>query len=152
MRQARLDATPDVEHVRAHLLRDAHGCGRPAVSGHERRAIRRAGHDTREIEVIAEPLRLLATGLTVHDVAAALREANRLAPVGRFSSAGLQHLVLVSGLWESAAQIAETPVVVRDGATVRVRDIAREFQGGLDRLFFKEDDELRKLLQTYGVF
>jgi hypothetical protein len=34
----------------------------------------------------------------------------------------------------------------------RVRDIAREFQGGLDRLFFKEDDELRKLLQTYGVF
>jgi len=89
--------------------------------------------DTREIEVIAEPVRLLATGLTVHDVAAALREANRLAPVGRFSSAGLQHLVLVSGLWESAAQIAETPVVVRDGATVRVRDIARVVPGTPDR-------------------
>jgi CzcA family heavy metal efflux pump len=89
--------------------------------------------DTREIEVIAEPLRLLATGLTVHDVATALREANRLAPVGRFSSAGLQHLVLVSGLWESAAQIAETPVVVRDGATVRVRDIARVVPGTPDR-------------------
>ncbi|WP_437726171.1 nucleotidyltransferase domain-containing protein [Sorangium sp. So ce861] len=34
----------------------------------------------------------------------------------------------------------------------RVRDIGREFQRGLDRLFFEEDPELRKLIQTYGVF
>ncbi|WP_437280338.1 nucleotidyltransferase domain-containing protein [Sorangium sp. So ce375] len=34
----------------------------------------------------------------------------------------------------------------------RVRDIGREFQGGLNRLFFKEDEELCKLIQTYGVF
>ena len=59
--------------------------------------------DTREIEVIADPPRLLAAGLTVQDVAAALKEANLLAPVGRYPSAGLQHLVLASGLLESAA-------------------------------------------------
>ncbi|WP_437637393.1 nucleotidyltransferase domain-containing protein [Sorangium sp. So ce854] len=34
----------------------------------------------------------------------------------------------------------------------RVRDIGRAFQDGLNRLFFKEDDELSELIQRYGVF
>jgi CzcA family heavy metal efflux pump len=89
--------------------------------------------DTREIEVIADPGRLLAAGLTVQDVAAALKQANQLAPVGRYPSAGLQHLVLASGLWDSAAQIGATPVVVRDAATVRVSDVAQVVPGTPDR-------------------
>jgi CzcA family heavy metal efflux pump len=89
--------------------------------------------DTREIEVVADPERLLAAGLTVGDVAAALRAANRLAPVGRYAGGGLEHLVLASGLWGSAADIARTPVAVRNGATIRVADIAQVLPGSPDR-------------------
>ena len=44
-----------------------------------------ASSDTREIEVVTDPARLLAAGLTVHDVAETLKAANQLAPVGRYS-------------------------------------------------------------------
>ncbi len=77
--------------------------------------------DTREIEVVIDPARLLAAGLTVHDVAEKLKAANELAPVGRYSSGGVQQLVLASGLWSSVEQIAETPVSVRPKASLRVQ-------------------------------
>jgi len=89
--------------------------------------------DVREIEIVADPAKLFAAGLTVHDVAQALKETNTLAPVGRFSASGRQHLVLVSGLWESAAAIATTPIAVRGGATLRVSDVADVFPGAPDR-------------------
>jgi CzcA family heavy metal efflux pump len=89
--------------------------------------------DSREIEVVTDPGRLLATGLTVHDVAEALRTANQLAPVGRFQAAGRQNLVLASGLFASPAQIAQTPVAIRNGATIRVGDVATIFPGSPDR-------------------
>ncbi|WP_437678737.1 nucleotidyltransferase domain-containing protein [Sorangium sp. So ce131] len=34
----------------------------------------------------------------------------------------------------------------------RVRKLGSEFQRGLNRLFFEEDEDLRKLIQMYGVF
>jgi multidrug efflux pump subunit AcrB len=89
--------------------------------------------DSREIEVVPDPARLLAARLTVHDVAEALRQANQLAPVARYSAAGRQTLVLASGLFTSPEQIAQTPVVVRAGATVRVGDLAEVFPGVPDR-------------------
>lgn len=89
--------------------------------------------DTREIEVVADPARLTAAGLTVKELSAALAAANQLAPVGRYTAAGEQHLVLVSGLWSSARDIAETPVAVRKGAAIRVADVATVFPGAPDR-------------------
>jgi len=92
-----------------------------------------AATDTREIEVATDPDRLLAAGLTVDDVVTALRTANRLAPVGRYNAGGLEHLVLASALWSSADEIGRTPVAVRNGATVRVADVAEVFPGAPDR-------------------
>ena len=89
--------------------------------------------DTREIEVVTDPTRLLAAGLTIQDVSDALRYSNELAPVGRYPAEGQQHLVLVSGLWSSAAEISQTPVAVRKGATLRVADVASVFPGAPDR-------------------
>ena len=57
--------------------------------------------DTREIEVVLDPMKLTAAGLTVSDVADALKAQNQLQPVGRFSQSGQQHLSLASGLWTS---------------------------------------------------
>jgi CzcA family heavy metal efflux pump len=92
-----------------------------------------AATDTREIEVVADPAKLLAAGLTVDDVATALKASNRLAPVGHYAAAGLEHLVLASGLWGSAAEISRTTVAVRGGATIRVADVATVFPGAPDR-------------------
>jgi len=89
--------------------------------------------DTRELEVAADPARMLAAGLTVQDISAALRATNTLEAVGRYPAGGRQHLVLVSGLWASADEIAQTPVAVRKGSTLRVVDVATVFPGTPDR-------------------
>src|SRR6478672_798132 len=89
--------------------------------------------DTREIQVVLDPMKLTAAGLTVSDVAAALKAQNQLQPVGRFSESGQQHLSLVSGLWSSADEIGATPVLVKNGATVRIADIGQVFPGSPDR-------------------
>jgi len=119
--------TPDLHDYAFYVVRPAlarvPGVGRVEV----------AATDTREIEVAADPGRLLAAGLTLEDVIAALRSSNRLAPVGRYATGGLERLVLASGLWGSAAEIGNTPVAVRNGATVRVADVARVFPGSPDR-------------------
>jgi CzcA family heavy metal efflux pump len=89
--------------------------------------------DTREIEVVLDPLKLTAAGLTVSDVAEALQSQNQLQPVGRFTESGQQHLSLASGLWTTPADIAAAPVIVRSGAAVRVSDLGSVFPGSPDR-------------------
>ncbi|HLX07623.1 MAG TPA: efflux RND transporter permease subunit [Thermoanaerobaculia bacterium] len=89
--------------------------------------------DSREIEVVADPARLLAAGLTLQDVSAALAAANQLAPVGRYDAGGRQYLVLASGAWHGAGDVAATPIAVRKGATLRVADVAQVFPGSPDR-------------------
>src|SRR6185436_3840047 len=89
--------------------------------------------DTREIEVILDPARLTAAGLTVVDVSDALNAQNQILPVGRFQEAGLQHLALASGLWKGPEDIAQAPVLVKNGATVRVSDLGTVAPGAPDR-------------------
>ena len=89
--------------------------------------------DTREIEVILDPARLTAAELTVPDVVEALKAQNTIVPVGRFQESGLQHLALASGLWKNADQIAQAPVKVKDGATIRVSDLGTVTRGAPDR-------------------
>ncbi|HEX5475166.1 MAG TPA: efflux RND transporter permease subunit [Vicinamibacterales bacterium] len=89
--------------------------------------------DTREIEVIADPGRLTASGLTIGEIADGFKATNDLLPVGRYNAAGLQHLVLASGLWKSIADIPPTPIAVRNGTTLRVADVATVQPGTPDR-------------------
>ncbi len=89
--------------------------------------------DTREIEVILDPARLTAAQLTVVDVSDALAKQNTILPVGRFAESGQQHLALASGLWKNAADIANAPVKVTNGATLRVSDLGTVTPGSPDR-------------------
>ena len=109
--------------MRPRLARVA-GAGQVAVSA----------SDTREIEVVTDPARLLAAGLTVHDVAERLKAENQLAPVGRYAAGGVQELLLASGLWTSIDDIGRAPVSVRPEGVVRVQDIAQVFPGSPDRV------------------
>jgi CzcA family heavy metal efflux pump len=92
-----------------------------------------ASSDTREIQVVTDPARLVAAGLTVHDVSERLKAANQLAPVGRYASGGVQELVLASGLWPSIDAISQTPVSVRPEGVLRIQDVAQVFSGSPDR-------------------
>jgi CzcA family heavy metal efflux pump len=89
--------------------------------------------DTREIEVIVDPGRLAAAELTIVDVSEALKAQNTIQPVGRFQEAGLQHLTLASGLWKDIDQIAQAPVKIKNGATIRVSDLGTVSRGAPDR-------------------
>lgn len=89
--------------------------------------------DTREIEVVLDPVKLNAAGLSVKDVSDSLATQNQLLPVGRFAEAGQQHLALASGLWTSVDQISEAPVAVKGGATIRVSDLGQVHPGSPDR-------------------
>jgi multidrug efflux pump subunit AcrB len=89
--------------------------------------------DTREVVVILDPNKLTAAGLTVVDISDALNAQNQLVPVGRFQQSGLQHLSLASGLWKNLDDIANAPVLVKSGATLRVRDIGTVTPGAPDR-------------------
>ena len=89
--------------------------------------------DSREIEVILDPARLTGANLTVSDVSNALRTQNQVQPVGRFDESGQQHLSLASGLWKTADEIADAPVLVKNGATIRVSDIGEVVPGSPDR-------------------
>jgi CzcA family heavy metal efflux pump len=90
--------------------------------------------DTREMEVVVDPAKLLAAHLVVTDVGDALKAANTLTPVARYPAGGIQYLVLASGLWKSASEIGQTPIVVRNGATLRVADVADVYPGAPDRV------------------
>jgi len=89
--------------------------------------------DTREIEVILDPAKLTASELTVVDVSEALKAQNAILPVGRFQESGLQHLTLASGLWRNIDQIAQAPVKMKNGATIRVSDLGTVTSGAPDR-------------------
>jgi len=89
--------------------------------------------DTREIEVVLDPARLMAARLTVVDVSDALAKQNTILPVGRFAESGQQHLTLASGLWKNASDIANAPVKVTNGSTIRVSDLGTVAPGSPDR-------------------
>jgi CzcA family heavy metal efflux pump len=96
-------------------------------------AIEVMASDTREIEVVLDPLKLNAAGLTVTDVSQKLKTQNQLLPVGRFAESGQQHLALASGLWTTVDQISQAPVLVKEGSTIRVTDLGTVVPGAPDR-------------------
>ncbi|HEX5108390.1 MAG TPA: efflux RND transporter permease subunit [Vicinamibacterales bacterium] len=120
-------ATPDLNDYATYVVKPelarVPGAGRIEV----------LASDSREIEVALDPTRLAAAGISVVDVAEALKAQNQLLPVGRFPQAGQQHLSLASGLWTSAQQIADAPVLIKNGAAIRVSDVGRVTPGSPDR-------------------
>ena len=77
--------------------------------------------DVREIEVIADPVRLAEQGVSYDDVAAAIRMATAVTAVGRVAQDYKQYLVVTAPLATSAEEIGQV-VIGRGG--IRVRDVA----------------------------
>jgi CzcA family heavy metal efflux pump len=76
--------------------------------------------DVREIEVIADPVRLAEQGLSYDDVASAIRASTSVAAVGRVAQDYKQYLVVTAQEATTAEDISQVVV----GRGLRVRDIA----------------------------
>ncbi|GAC1684622.1 MAG: efflux RND transporter permease subunit [Gemmatimonadaceae bacterium] len=78
------------------------------------------GSDVRAIEVIADPSRLAAQGLTYDDLAAAIKGSTKVSAVGRMPVDYKQYLIVTAQEAHSTEDIANTVV----GHGLRVRDLA----------------------------
>ena len=83
------------------------------------------GNDMREIEVVADPARLAAQGMTYADLAEAISKATTVAAVGRMPANYKQYLIVSATEAHSVEDVAN--VVIGHG--LRVRDVAKVFAG-----------------------
>jgi len=87
-----------------------------------------SGNRQRVLRVALDPMRLTSFGLSVGDVAAALRQAPFDVPAGSFRSAEQQLIVRADATAVDAAQVSD--IIIRD--SVRVGDVANVYFGPED--------------------
>ncbi len=87
--------------------------------------VRVQGGAVAEYQVIADPARLQAVGMSMDDVARALSAANVLAAVGRLEDHYKLYLVVSDNRFRRLAQIGDTVLRSDARGVVRVKDIAR---------------------------
>lgn len=82
------------------------------------------GGFTRQYDVQIDPNRLQAKGLTIGDVAAALRDGNTDVSGRVIDAGGTEFMVRGRSAARSVADLADTPLPASSGAPVRVGDVA----------------------------
>ncbi|HVS14129.1 MAG TPA: efflux RND transporter permease subunit [Thermoanaerobaculia bacterium] len=83
------------------------------------------GGRVREIQVLLDPSRLSALGITPREVTAALSRENRNVSAGDMIETGREVLIRSVGELDSIADIADTVVTTRSGRPVFVHDLGR---------------------------
>ncbi len=87
------------------------------------------GGDTAEYQVIVDPEKLMALGLTVQDVATALSASNVVQAVGRVEENYKLYLTISDTRIKNIRQIADTVIRTGPNGLVRVEDVARVLKG-----------------------
>jgi hydrophobic/amphiphilic exporter-1 (mainly G- bacteria), HAE1 family len=90
------------------------------------------GGRAREIQVLVRPERLAGLGLTVGDVADALRAQNMELPAGRIEEGRRELMVRTRGEVGSVQEIADIIIRGRGGAVVRIGDVASVEDGAAE--------------------
>ncbi len=88
------------------------------------------GSDVREIEVVADPIRLAGVGLTYEDLANVIKQSTSVAAVGRMPENYRQYLIVTAQEAHSVEDIANI-VIARN---TRVRDVATATLGTEDHV------------------
>jgi multidrug efflux pump subunit AcrB len=89
------------------------------------------GGDTSEVQVLADPHRLAGYGMSMTDLAAAIRNGNVLSAVGQVQDRGRLSLVIADRSVASAAQVGDIVVKAASAGVVRVRDVATVQDGAV---------------------
>jgi multidrug efflux pump subunit AcrB len=90
------------------------------------------GTDVREIEVVCDPARLAAQGVSYDDVAAAIRQATSVDAVGRLAQDYKQLLIVTDQEAHTPEDIGNVVVTTAVGPGVRVRDLGTVSLGTAD--------------------
>ena len=91
--------------------------------------IRRVGGVSREINVIVDPDKLAARGLTAAQINTALRAADLDSPGGRVEVGGREQTVRVLGAANTLAQLRDLTIPVAGGGYVKLTDVAEVGDG-----------------------
>jgi CzcA family heavy metal efflux pump len=90
------------------------------------------GGRVREISVVLDPVRLVANGIGVAQVAQAIADADRAEAAGRVDRQYRQYAVVVSGLTNTPAQVGDVVVRQQGDRPVRVADLGTVSYGAED--------------------
>ncbi len=88
------------------------------------------GGRMRQINVIVDPTKAQARGITAQDVAQAVSHSNALLPSGELISVKFDANVYTNAVPPTVAPIGDAPIKVVNGAPVFIRDVARVEDGG----------------------
>jgi multidrug efflux pump subunit AcrB len=88
------------------------------------------GGRQRQINVIVDPTKAQARGLTAEDIAKAVAQSNALLPSGEFISPQFDANVYTNAIPKNVNAIGDADVAVRDGKPVLIRDVATVEDGG----------------------
>jgi CzcA family heavy metal efflux pump len=88
------------------------------------------GGRQRQINVVVDPIRAQARGVTSSDIAACVRTSNALLPSGEMLSPSFDANVYTNAIPTRVSTIGEAIVKMVDGKPVRIRDVARVEDGG----------------------
>lgn len=89
--------------------------------------------DTRQVQVIVDPQKMVAHRLALNDISDRLKATNGVTGVGRLQKDYLQYLVLTTGQFTSLDQIRNTIIDTQNNAPVHLSDIATVQDGVEDR-------------------
>ena len=88
------------------------------------------GGEERQFQVILDPARLTAYGITPGEVIDALEDTNENTSAGFYLEGGQEYLIQGIGRVVTPDDIEQTMVVVRDGVPILVRDLSEIRMGG----------------------
>jgi len=92
------------------------------------------GGYVKEYAVHPDPAQLAARGISLPQLVEALEHANRIAGAGYVQRGGEAYIVRTDARVKSLAELADTPIGRRDGAVVKVSDVAKVALGHAPRL------------------
>ncbi len=95
-----------------------------------------------ELQVVVDPQKLAARGLTISDVRQVLRSRNKDTSGGNFEEGKRRWVVRTLGQFRSPQDVEDQILVIRDGAPVYVRDVAEV------RIGFKKRESIAR---RYGI-
>ncbi|HVW24604.1 MAG TPA: efflux RND transporter permease subunit [Polyangiaceae bacterium] len=88
------------------------------------------GGRQRQINVVVDPVKAQARGITSSDIAEAVHDSNALLPSGEFISHKFDANVYTNAVPARVKAIGDSVVKTHDGAPVLIRDVARVEDGG----------------------
>ncbi|MCH7689220.1 MAG: efflux RND transporter permease subunit, partial [Planctomycetes bacterium] len=83
------------------------------------------GGRDQEFRIVVDPQKLAAFGLTIADLNRALRAENKNTSGGDIREGKNRNVIRTIGQYDSPEKVAETIIVYRDNAPIRVRDVAQ---------------------------